>query len=686
MPKILIVENSHKLSELIAKFLRKKGMDADISNDGMTAIRFFLAETYDLLLVNRELPMMDGSVFCKRIREQPAGKEIPIIMMSGLLKQPADIAILKKDLRLSGFLTRPFTVDVLLSSIASSLGISPAVAPPLQAQPEPQPGPQPEPPSAPRVPVLKDSLEKMPFEQVLFYLFENKKTGILTLTRDSVDRTYFLINGAVTDVELAPGDKDFGDYLAGKKLVEPPELREYKERRKQDKADHRDLFVKMGCLTPLQFQEESRNFLLDRLLESFAWKTGSFLFEPSPSVMKTFPSAAVFMPALFYLGFHHDVFAAAVRSFISEKGRLFPVRTAEFFEYQNHLSADAAVTEALELCDGTRSCSELLGSTDAEDSAVLLYTLEYLKGLTFSETPVKTSVPAPFPLRERMAMPAAESTEKFEDLRGELSELTAGVGSFNPELLTRATPVRTEGLSALEGDLRQRWDAIKDKNYYEMFGLTQNTFSFDKLKKAYFEFTKAYGPEKFFASSSEVMGLAEEMLSKISNAFETLTNVVSKENYDELLASQEKAPEKIDDKRFYEQIQFQSGKVFVEQGQYDNAEKAFTNCLNIEPDKSEYLAYLALAIYHNPANRGNLAAIKRAKDLVNKSLQKGRLSIAYALKGTIYLDEGGINFAEAEFFKALRLNPNNKTALKKLELIKTKREEEKKGIFQRIFK
>jgi Tfp pilus assembly protein PilF len=126
--------------------------------------------------------------------------------------------------------------------------------------------------------------------------------------------------------------------------------------------------------------------------------------------------------------------------------------------------------------------------------------------------------------------------------------------------------------------------------------------------------------------------------------------------------------------------------VFVEQGQYESAEKAFTNCLNIDPRKSEYLAYLALAIYNNPANRENPAAIKRAKDTVNKSLQMGKLAIAYALRGTMYLDEGSLNFAEAEFNKALKLNPGNKTALKKIELIKQKREEEKKGLFQRMFK
>ena len=50
-------------------------------------------------------------------------------------------------------------------------------------------------------------------------------------------------------------------------------------------------------------------------------------------------------------------------------------------------------------------------------------------------------------------------------------------------------------------------------------------------------------------------------------------------------------------------------------------------------------------------------------------------------------DEGLTNLAEAELAKALKLNPNNRTALKKLEQIRMKKEEEeKKGFFQKMFK
>jgi tetratricopeptide (TPR) repeat protein len=219
-----------------------------------------------------------------------------------------------------------------------------------------------------------------------------------------------------------------------------------------------------------------------------------------------------------------------------------------------------------------------------------------------------------------------------------------------------------------------------------MLGMTAKTFSIEKLKKAYFDLTRTYGPEKFFASSGEIMELAEEFLSRISDAYATLSEVVAKENYDEILAS--KVPTGEEEKKFFETVQYQSGKVLLEKGQYESAEKAFTTCVNLNPEKQEYQVYLAIALYHNPANKANASVMKKAKDLVNRSLQWEKLAIAYALKGQMLLDEGLVNLAESEFNKALRLNPKNKTSLKSLELIKQKRieEESKGGLFQRMFK
>jgi tetratricopeptide (TPR) repeat protein len=439
----------------------------------------------------------------------------------------------------------------------------------------------------------------------------------------------------------------------------------------------------MGCLTPRAYQEEYTQFMQDRLVECFSWRSGTVLFEWGAPGVPTAPVAAAYMPALFYRGFLAHLDQAAMSSFVAQKGKLYASRTAEFFELQNHLAAEMASPELLDLVDGTRTCTGIAGAIDTDDAAVVLYTLDYLKMLSYSAAPVATAAQPTFPIRKREPRRAEAPAELFEDLGGALSDLAEEVGALGE--MTGALAAAGGGATALEEELNRQWEAIKGKNFYEMFGMTPKTFSFENLKKSYFELTRTYGPEKFFGSSGQVMELAEELLSKASHAYETLSNVVSKENYDEILSRQEQVPTEGEDKEFYEKVQFQSGKVLLEQGQCESAEKAFTNCLNIDQDKAEYHAYLALAIYNNPANKGNPAAIKWAKDAVNRSLQLGKLAISYALKGTMYLDEGGVNFAEAEFKKALKLNPNNKTAIKHLDAIRQSREEEKKGFFQKLF-
>jgi CheY-like chemotaxis protein/curved DNA-binding protein CbpA len=671
MPAILIIEDNQKLSDLLFKFLKRKDMDPVVVSDGISAVRAFVGAPYDLLLIDIELPLMNGDEVCRKIRESAKGGTIPIVMMSMTEKDPSEIERLTRELTLSGFLIKPFSSDTLYEVIVSAL----QGRTPKPAAPEPSPLPPP----------MQATLDTTPFEKVLFYLLKKRGTGVLTVAREPLQRKFFFIDGALIDLELSAEDAGFGAFLARKDLIDGEEQKAYEDRRKLEAFDPRGLFIKMGCLTPRAFQEEQTQFMHDRLVECFSWRSGAVLFEWGVSCVATAPAAAAFMPALFFRGFLAHLDQAAMRSFVAQNGKLYAVRTAEFFEHQNHLAAELASPELLDLIDGARTCSDIAAAIDADDASVALYTLDYLKMLSYSKTPVPGTAPPPFPIRKREPHRAeAPPAELFEDLGGALSDLAEEVGALR-EMQGASAPGLAEGTTALEEDLNKQWEAIKGKNFYEMFEMTPKTFSFEKLKKAYFELTRTYGPEKFFGSSGQVMELAEELLSKASHAYETLSNVVSKENYDEILSQQEQVPTEGEDKEFYEKVQFQSGKVLLEQGQCESAEKAFMNCLNIDPHKAEYHAYLALAIYNHPANKGNPVAVKRAKDAVNRSLQLGKLAISYALKGTMYLDEGSVNFAEAEFKKALKLNPNNKTALKHMDAIRLKREEEKKGFFQKLF-
>jgi len=235
--------------------------------------------------------------------------------------------------------------------------------------------------------------------------------------------------------------------------------------------------------------------------------------------------------------------------------------------------------------------------------------------------------------------------------------------------------------------VQRDYASIKDKNYYELFGLTPATFSFNALKESYFGKTRQYSPDKFMELSGGTLDLAQEVLSLYADAYSTLSNVVAKERYDEMLNDGKTLglDGKQDDK-LQARIQFQSGSVFLEMEEYDNAEKALQEAYTLEPDNAMHCAMLAWTIYRNPANKDSRRALEKARTLLGKSLQYGKSAEAFAFRGWMLLDEGREGLAEGEFLKALKLNPRETHALKGMKLIEEKRENENRGLFRKIFR
>ena len=66
--RLLLVEDETFLCETIAKRLRKKGYSVDLSYDGDEAWEKLSVEPYDLVLLDLNLPGMDGMTLLKNLR------------------------------------------------------------------------------------------------------------------------------------------------------------------------------------------------------------------------------------------------------------------------------------------------------------------------------------------------------------------------------------------------------------------------------------------------------------------------------------------------------------------------------------------------------------------------------------------------------------------------------------------
>ena len=79
---ILIVEDELRLAEILQKQLQESGFKADVANDGYVGKRMIENAEYDLVVLDINLPLMNGYELCKEIRKK--NRKIPIIMLTAL--------------------------------------------------------------------------------------------------------------------------------------------------------------------------------------------------------------------------------------------------------------------------------------------------------------------------------------------------------------------------------------------------------------------------------------------------------------------------------------------------------------------------------------------------------------------------------------------------------------------------
>lgn len=79
---ILFVEDEPKLGASVRKELIEKGFEVDLAYDGRTGESMFRSKPYDLVLLDINLPHVNGLELCRRFRE--LNREVPILMLTAL--------------------------------------------------------------------------------------------------------------------------------------------------------------------------------------------------------------------------------------------------------------------------------------------------------------------------------------------------------------------------------------------------------------------------------------------------------------------------------------------------------------------------------------------------------------------------------------------------------------------------
>ncbi len=114
--KILIVDDDRELRELIGFALRSAGYPVVEAGDGWEALRQHAAEKPDLVILDVNLPGLDGFEVCRRIR---VASDTPVMMLTVRVEEADQVRGL--DLGADDYLAKPFSPRTLLARVRALL-------------------------------------------------------------------------------------------------------------------------------------------------------------------------------------------------------------------------------------------------------------------------------------------------------------------------------------------------------------------------------------------------------------------------------------------------------------------------------------------------------------------------------------------------------------------------------------
>ncbi len=117
--RILLAEDNPVNQKLISTILTREGYIVSVVGDGAKAVQAMTEETFDLILMDIQMPKMDGNEAARQIKGNPWYESIPLIALTAFAMK--DDEVRARDAGFDGYLTKPLKKEELLRIIADHL-------------------------------------------------------------------------------------------------------------------------------------------------------------------------------------------------------------------------------------------------------------------------------------------------------------------------------------------------------------------------------------------------------------------------------------------------------------------------------------------------------------------------------------------------------------------------------------
>jgi len=118
MARVLVIDDEPDVVRLILKVLSGRGHVVQIARDGAQALHRVRVEAPDVILLDSDLPKIDGAEVCRRLKTDVSTQKIPVVMMTS---QYIDIYDVGAEGGPDAFVVRPFVREVLANVVERAL-------------------------------------------------------------------------------------------------------------------------------------------------------------------------------------------------------------------------------------------------------------------------------------------------------------------------------------------------------------------------------------------------------------------------------------------------------------------------------------------------------------------------------------------------------------------------------------
>ncbi|MEA3363496.1 MAG: response regulator [Thermodesulfobacteriota bacterium] len=625
--KILIIDDDRDLRDFLQQAFSAAGFQVEIADRGAIGLRMLLTENFQLALIDLNMPEISGPNICRALRKHDDTRDLPVVMVTAIFHSPEQIAAAKEDYGADDFLLKPFTGADLQSLLERVFTSGEAVK---DATPKVQP--------------LSDYTIPLQLQQ----LYREKATGLLHLTRGKAKKIIYIKDGYPVFTRSNVLSECLGRMLVKEGAFTQVDCDESVERSKKSGRLQGTVLIEMGLMTPQEVQAALVRQVTEKLLSTFAWRSGTCQFVPGKDFKKTVTRIKLTPAALIMQGINRHWNPKQLDDFLYPFSEDYLKKaTNPLYRFQD-IELNKRGEAIFNSCLGTKTLDNILQHHPLARREVQ----KVLAALMISE------------MLERSATPDVLATEDISGAAG--------------------TEIIDERLRRKILDDYQR---IMNSDYFETLGIDRKSGSAE-ARKAYYRLAKEYHPDRFLGSglSNEMSNKIKEMFQYITQAYTVLSDSDNCADYlDELVNGPKKS---IDINQVIEaETSYQEGRALLKVRRFGAAAKSLQRAIELSPGESEYMTFFAWALFKSAPEKLDIQNQALEVLLASRETNPG-FDLTHLYLAQVYQSLGKERQAEKSFEMAVQANPDCTEALRELRLINLRREQEpqSKGLFKTFMK